>query len=90
MVLRRRSSPLTTRLLAGQLPHAVTSAYASYIRARQVYVVDGNKETMGDAQKLVIEVMNNVAEFVDIGAALTLNDSVIEVQFEVLGRLGMI
>ena len=69
---------------------ALTSAYASYIRARQVYVVDGNKEALYDAQKLVIDTMHNVTEFVDLGAALTLNDSVIEVQFEVLSRLGML
>ena len=68
----------------------LTSAYAAYIRARQVYVVDGNKEALYDAQKLVIDTMHNVTEFVDLGAALTLNDSVIEVQFEVLSRLGMI
>lgn len=68
----------------------LTSAYAAYIRARQVYVVDGNKQALYSAQKLVIETMHNVTEFIDIGAALMLNDSVIEVQFEVLGRLGVI
>ena len=68
----------------------LTSAYAAYIRARQVYVIDKDHDALLTAQDAVISAMRTVIEFVDQGAALTLGDSVIEVQFEVLNKLGMI
>jgi hypothetical protein len=69
---------------------SLTKAYAAYIRARQVYVVDKDPNDLLQAQDNVIAVMREVVENLDKGAALTLGDSVIEVQFEVLSRLGMI
>ena len=68
----------------------LTRAYAAYIRARQVYVVDKDSDSLLDAQAQVINIMTEVIEFIDKGAALTLGDSVIEVEFEVLSKLGMI
>jgi hypothetical protein len=68
----------------------LTAAYAAYIRARQVYVIDKDADALLDAQDHIIAVMRDVIEFLDKGAALTLGDSVIEVQFEFLSKMGMI
>ena len=80
--------PKAERMLDSYPPLA--SALAAYVRARQVYVIDHDSNALLKAQQLIIETMSNVAEHVELGAALSLNDSIIEVQFEVLSRLGMI